>query len=60
MGKMINADEAANRLGIDVSRVRKLCKARRIKGARLLGKVWLIPDPFEVTPGKRGPKIGGR
>jgi hypothetical protein len=56
MGKMIDLAEAARRLGVDPSRVRALCRQRRIPRARLVGRVWMIPDDFEVTPGTRGPK----
>ena len=56
MGKMIDLAEAARRLGVDQSRVRVLCRQRRIPRARLVGRVWMIPDDFEVTPGTRGPK----
>ena len=58
--KTIPLAEAAERIGVSVERLRVLCKARRVKGARLVGRVWLLPAAFtieDVTPGKRGPKM---
>jgi hypothetical protein len=55
MGKMIDTVAAAGRLGVTPLRVQQLCRQRRIKGARLTGRVWMIPEDFEVTPGTRGP-----
>jgi hypothetical protein len=55
---MIGADEAAARLGVTVQRMRTLCRARRVPGAKLLGRNWFLPADFTVTPGKRGPKLG--
>jgi len=60
MGKMIDLAEAARRLGVDPSRVRVLCRARRIPHARLVGRTWLIPEDFEVKPGTRGPAMGAK
>ena len=59
MGKMIDVAEAARRLKVDPSRLRVLCRDRRIPRARLVGRVWLIPADFKVTPGTRGPKPKG-
>jgi hypothetical protein len=47
------------RLGVTALRVQQLCRERRIKGARLVGRVWQIPEDFEVTPGSRGPAPKG-
>ncbi len=58
MGKTIDVATAAKQLGVDVSRVRVLCRERRIPGARLVGRTWMIPQEFKVTPGTRGPKRG--
>jgi excisionase family DNA binding protein len=57
MGKMIDTAAAATRLGVSVLRIQQLCKDRRIRGARLVGRQWQIPEGFTVTPGKRGPKM---
>jgi len=56
MGKMLTTDEAAARLGVTADRVRMLCRQRRIPGAKLIGRTWMLPDRFAVTPGTRGPK----
>ncbi len=56
MPTMLSTADAAKRLGLTPGRIRELCIARRIKGARLVGRTWLIPENFEVTPGTRGPK----
>jgi len=59
--KSISLAEAAERIGVSVERLRVLCKARRVKGARLVGRVWLLPVTFsavDISPGKRGPKMG--
>jgi excisionase family DNA binding protein len=53
---MITVDEAAARLGVTAIRVRQLCRERRVKGARMVGRTWQIPSDFSVTPGTRGPK----
>ena len=60
MGKMITTVEAAARLGVTLVRVQALCKQRRIAGARLVGRVWIIPEDFEVRPGARGPALGSK
>lgn len=54
---VIPAKEAAERRGISLRRLQVLCKQRRIPGARLVGRTWLLPESFEITPGKRGPKL---
>jgi excisionase family DNA binding protein len=56
MKKMISSKEAAARLGVSQLRVQQLCRQRRITGAKLLGRVWMIPADFEIAPGSRGPK----
>ncbi len=60
MSKMIDTADAAERLGLTRLRVQQLCQQRRIKGARLMGRVWMIPEDFSVTPGTRGPKPKGK
>jgi len=56
MGKMIDSTAAAAQLGVSIQRARVLCRERRIKGARLIGRSWFVPADFSVTPGTRGPK----
>jgi hypothetical protein len=53
---MIDSAAAAARLGVNMQRIRALLGARRIPGARRLGRQWFVPEDFEVTPGTRGPK----
>jgi hypothetical protein len=60
MAKSISIETAAARLRVTPARVRVLCRDRRIAGARLLGRTWMLPADFSVTPGTRGPKLKGR
>jgi hypothetical protein len=63
MGNLVTTLEFAQVVGVDVSRVRALASARRIRGARKLGGRWFIPKDAEILPGKRGPqfqKLGHR
>jgi hypothetical protein len=60
MGKSISVDIAAAKLRVTPQRVRVLCRERRITGARLIGRTWMLPDDFTVTPGTRGPKLKGK
>jgi excisionase family DNA binding protein len=56
---LVNTTQAASLLGVSPTRVRKLLKEGRIRGAYKLGKFWLIPlyekMPI-VTKGTRGPQ----
>lgn len=52
MRKTITAEEAARRKGLDPSRIRILCRQRRIARARLVGRSWMIPDDFVIAPPK--------
>lgn len=54
---MIPLVVAAKQRGISVRRLQILCKQRRIPGARFVGRVWLLPENYSVTPGLRGPKL---
>jgi hypothetical protein len=56
VGKTIDSAAAAARLGVNLQRIRALLGARRIPGARRIGRQWFVPEDFEVTPGTRGPK----
>ena len=56
MGKMIDTAAAAEKLGVNLQRIRALLAQRRIPGARRIGRQWFVPEDFEVTPGTRGPK----
>ena len=55
---MITIAEAAKQSGKSVHRLQVLCKQRRIPGARLVGRLWMLPERFTITPGSRGPKLG--
>ena len=55
---MITIAEAAKQSGKSVHRLQVLCKQRRIPGARLVGRLWMLPERFTITPGSRGPKRG--
>ncbi len=43
MFEYMTAQEAAERWGISVRRVQRLCKENRIEGAMNINRVWLIP-----------------
>lgn len=60
MPKTITTAEAAAQLGVTPLRVQQLCRERRIKGARLVGRTWQIPEDFVITPRTRGPVLGSR
>ena len=54
---MITLKQAAAARGVSLRRLQTLCRWRRIPGARFIGRVWMVPPDFKVTPGHRGPKI---
>ncbi len=54
---MIPVSVAASILGVTPCRVQVLCRQRRIPGARLVGRVWMIPVDFVVIPCLRGPAL---
>lgn len=54
--EMISVSEAAEKLGISVERVRVLCRDGRVKGAQMVGKVWVLPaQPQVVAAGRQRP-----
>lgn len=57
---MISVEQAAQILGVSPRRVRTLCAQERIKGAKLVSGVWVIPSKPVVIPGdrRRPGKIG--
>jgi len=55
--KLVTVSQAAEELGVKPVRVRQLCQQGRIKGAEKLGWAWVIPQPVEIIPGTRGPKL---
>ena len=50
----LTADLAANELGVSGARVRKLLSEGRIRGARKIGRDWVVPTPVQVVPAARG------
>ncbi len=51
----ITTVEASVELGVSLRRVQQLLSAGRIEGAERFGRVWAIPSPVRIVPGKRGP-----
>lgn len=51
----LTADLAAKELGVSGARVRKLLAEGRVRGARKIGRDWVVPTPVQVLPAKRGP-----
>lgn len=47
---MITVKKAADKLGVNDSRVRQLLLEGRIKGARKAGRDWLLPDNPVIKP----------
>lgn len=54
---MITATDAAALLGVTPRRVQALCQQGRIRGARKLGRDWLLPDRPRISEGTRGPAL---
>ncbi len=50
----LTADLAARELGVSGARVRKLLAEGRIRGARKIGRDWVVPTPVQVVPAARG------
>lgn len=50
---MISVDDAAQILGVSPRRVRTLCNQDRIRGAKLVSGVWVIPNKPAVIPAER-------
>jgi excisionase family DNA binding protein len=47
-GNYISVSQAAEALGVTTGRLRQLCIANRIPGARKVGTDWLVPKPTVV------------
>jgi excisionase family DNA binding protein len=58
--KFTTASEAAERFGVTVRYVQRLCKEGKIKGAQQFGSAWMVPATFKWKPGKPGPKKAKR
>lgn len=54
---VIPVAEAARARGINLRQLQILCKRSRVPGARLVGRLWMLPPDFTITPGSRGPKM---
>jgi len=46
--------ELAKKEGVSAVTIRKWCEQGLIKGAKVLGKSWLIPKPAEIDRPKQG------
>lgn len=55
---MIPIADAAKARGMNLRQLQILCKNRRVPGAKLIGRLWMLPERWTIIPGKRGPKIG--
>lgn len=53
---VLTTEEYAKKLGIDPSRVRRLCEAGRIPGAKKIGRDWIIPENAVPVAASRGPR----
>jgi excisionase family DNA binding protein len=48
---VITVSQAAEKLGLTTGRIRQLILAGRIRGARKLGSIWVLPDdPVVAKP----------
>ena len=54
---MIPIAVAARLRGMNLRQLQILCKNRRVPGAKLIGRLWMLPVDWTITPGKRGPKL---
>jgi excisionase family DNA binding protein len=49
----ITTQEAAELWGVKIRRVQALCESNRIKGAKRLGQIWVIPQSTLKPPDGR-------
>lgn len=54
---MQSIKEAAEKLDITERRLRTLCAGGRVKGAKLVSGVWVLPATIKIEAGKRGPQL---
>lgn len=54
--KCISAREYAEMQGVNYQYVRVLCRQRKIKGAKFVGREWQIPEDAVYPAQKRGHK----
>jgi hypothetical protein len=57
ISEYITAAQAAEKQGIDKSRILVLLKQERIPGARLVLGLWHVPKDFTITPAAFGPAL---
>jgi predicted site-specific integrase-resolvase len=53
---LIGTAEAAERNGISIRYLQRLCQDGRVRGAQRIGRDWLVPASFTWKPLTRGPK----
>ena len=60
----VNAEEAANMIKVNKSRIRQICLAGRFTGAFKVGNIWFIPrtsvNGYNLTKLKPGPRTRKR
>lgn len=57
----VSTTEAGEELGITSSRMRRLLLDGRVKGAKKIGRNWVIPTPIMISRGSRGREgVAGR
>jgi hypothetical protein len=54
---MITSAAAAALLGVTPRRVQALCAQGRIRGAKKIGRDWMLPDQPRISAGTRGPAL---
>jgi excisionase family DNA binding protein len=54
--KLITTVDAAQKTGLSLRYIQKLCADGRIAGAQQFGRTWLVPAGFKWKPLARGPK----
>lgn len=57
---MITIAKAALLLNVNQQRIRVLCRDGRIRGARKVGRDWVLPDRPVITPATHGPPLRGK
>lgn len=51
---------AAEKTGLTMRHIRRLCKDGAVKGAQQFGRDWMVPATFKWTLQKPGPKPKGK
>lgn len=58
MNNLLTTAQVAKELDVDPSRVRQLCRADKMPGAKLIGRDWMIPRSALAAARKRNKKTG--